>query len=242
MLDCCTPGRRGFLTGATVDRNLAGLRFSKLVALSRSSRTTQYPSYTYWNCLCDCGSRVEIMAKNLVSGHTKSCGCLMGRTTRHGHCVNDKKTSEYHSWRSMIDRCVNRNTTHYAYYGGRGITVCDRWLHSFENFLADMGRKPTPRHTIERINTNGNYELENCCWATRVEQQRNRRDSIQATIENETMSVYQWCERFNVVSPRVAIYRIKHGIDPLTAFTAGRLRKRTKLQMAAAMTIPQNPC
>ena len=102
------------------------------------------------------------------------------------------KTSEYQVWRHMKYRCFNPDHKRYSYYGARGITVCDRWKNSFENFLADMKLKPTPKHSIDRIDNDGNYCPENCRWATKAEQENNKRTNRLITIGCVTLTIAQW--------------------------------------------------
>lgn len=162
--------------------NLAGTRFGRLVVL-RLSRTNKSGN-ACWQAECDCGNVVVVASGELRKGSVRSCGCLrqehaatVGRKTRttHGETVDGHTTVEYQTWKNMHVRCENPKVREFPRYGGRGITVCERW-HSFENFLADMGRRPGAGLSIDRYpNNNGNYEKSNCRWATAKQQASNRR-------------------------------------------------------------------
>lgn len=113
---------------------------------------------------------------NILRGKTTSCGCFWReKITKHGDAHATKRGTEYNTWAHIIKRCENKNDKDWLYYGGRGITVCPQWRQSYSQFLEDMGRKPTPIHSIDRINNDGNYEPENCQWATKKQQSANRR-------------------------------------------------------------------
>jgi len=151
---------------------LIGKRFGRLLVLRR---TEDRWAHRFWTCLCDCGKEVVVRGESLYRGETKSCGCLRdemsgARVAKH----RDTGSPEFTAWARMRQRCVNPKRPDYRNYGGRGITVCERW-NSFENFLADMGRKPSPAHSLDRINNEGNYEPSNCQWATLLQQNSNRR-------------------------------------------------------------------
>lgn len=113
-------------------------------------------------------------------------------------------TSEYNCWKSIKRRCTKPNATDYHHYGGRGIKMCDRWLNSFDDFLADMGRKPTPKHSIERINNDGNYEPSNCRWATQREQVSNSRHCNKLTHDGKTMTIAQWSQETGIPAPTIS--------------------------------------
>lgn len=138
-------------------------------------------TYDYWLCRCSCGTERPVAAPSLIAGKSRSCGCLQKETaatllTTHGTFQSgQKKTSEYIAWQHMLGRCLNPTIPEYRNYGARGISICVRWRSSFKHFLDDMGLKPSPKHSLERINNNGNYEPANCKWDTRHNQQRNKR-------------------------------------------------------------------
>lgn len=159
--------------------DITGQRFGRLVVLSYQG--LKYGK-AHWSCLCDCGATYVACGDGMKSRNTSSCGCFKidwptQRFTRHGL----SRTPVHRSWQSMKQRCGNPNHPRYEDYGGRGIRVCDRWRDSFDNFVTDMGPKPTPQHSLDRWPDNdGHYEPGNCRWATLNEQRANRRDSRRA--------------------------------------------------------------
>lgn len=130
---------------------------------------------------CSCGTEKSVPGRNLRPEVTVSCGChqratVLQRLLKHGDTSRKTRTAEYRCWAHIKDRCFNPNDRAFHNYGGRGITVCARWRDGYENFLADVGRRPSPKHSIDRYPDNdGNYEPDNVRWATKSEQQRNRR-------------------------------------------------------------------
>ena len=160
--------------GARLD--LTGQTFGDLTAIKIAGMSAQ--GKTLWECQCSCGKNTVVDISKLRNGHTRSCGCLKYKASfKHGYATRElhsKRLKEYGVWEAMRQRCQNSNNKAYKNYGGRGIQVCQRW-NSFKLFLQDMGARPSSQHTLERIHNDQDYCPSNCKWATRKEQQRNRR-------------------------------------------------------------------
>lgn len=176
----------------------------------------------FWVCRCDCGTVKEIDGGCLRRGTTRSCGCLFRETTA---AITKKYSpgfdyeSEYNIWMSIKRRCLNPKATNFHNYGGRGITVCARWLQSFQTFLDDMGPRPSRRHCIERKNNGGNYEPGNCRWATYTEQNRNRRNNHLLTFRGETRTIAGWAEATGISRSTIQCRVARYGWDVERALT-----------------------
>ncbi len=173
-------------------QDLTGQRFNRLLVLAYAGKRGRQ---VMWRCQCDCGNKKDIRAATLKYGSTKSCGCLrVDAAYRHGGSYSD----EYRSWQHMKDRCTNKHADKYADYGGRGITCCDAWLHSFAQFYHDVGKRPTPLHTLERINNELGYFPDNVRWATRQEQCQNTRRNRHLAFHGETLCIDEWQRRLGM--------------------------------------------
>src|SRR5271157_5611363 len=187
-------------------RDLTGLKFGRWLVLGPAS--TKPNGHHYWRCQCECGVIREVYHCSLTRDLSHSCGCYQSDKAaimryEHGYSCRNHRNPTYTTWASMKGRCLNPNDGSYPRYGGRGITVCDRWRDSFEAFLADMGERPTHHHSLERNDNDGPYNPENCRWATRSEQARNRRSSVPVgkyerfdktsiTLGTETHTIQEW--------------------------------------------------
>lgn len=195
--------------------DLTGKRFGDLVVRWRvGSRANGRGTTPTWLAACDCGAVAVVTGANLRGGHTKSCGC---RAIRHGLYG----TPEYRAYMAMVRRCVNPTNRKWRDYGGRGIAVCDRWRgrDGFRVFVEDMGPRPTTKHSLDRINNNGNYEPGNCRWATPTQQQNNKRTSRVLTVGGESASVAEWA-RMTGVGKSTIKERLRRGWTPDRAVMA----------------------
>ncbi len=191
---------------------IVGKKFNRLTILKYShSIPIQGP---YYDCVCECGNKINTRATSITSGNTRSCGCLQidfcksgkaNSKTGNGHGMS--AFAEYNIWVDMFQRCNNKSQKYYKYYGGKGIFVCTRW-DLFENFYIDMGKRPTPKHTIDRIDGTKGYSKENCRWATRMEQSHNIKTNKNITHNGETHCQAEWARRIGISNATIA-YRLK---------------------------------
>jgi len=187
---------------------------------------------TLWLCLCDCGETKLVNGCNLRMGNSMSCGCFrvetqQKRLTTHGESKGSKQTSEYKVWTDMKGRCNNPKHKFFSYYGGRGITICKRWM-IFENFLIDMGRRPSNKHSIDRKDNSNGYDPCNCRWATKIEQQRNMRNNRLLTLNGDTFCVTEWSERLGLKEGIIRGRLNKGWNDKLTLTTPISFRRLHK--------------
>lgn len=202
--------------------NLSGRRFVRLLVL----QPVRVGTRTKWLCMCDCGNKRVVHSAHLRTGFTQSCGCLFReKVTKHGM----HRSPEYGIYNSMLQRCHNPRDKGYRLYGGRGIQVCQRWRESFEAFFADMGTKPTPAHSLDRIDNDRNYDPSNCRWATPEEQANNKRNTFLVGDRTATEAVQA------TGLTRTGIYhRVRTGWDPKAAATTPSTRRWRVTDRASA--------
>lgn len=175
---------------------LTGKVFGRLTVISEAP--TDGRKKSLWQCRCECGSEKVIIGQYLVNGDTRSCGCLLREFLDRGRVTHGlSKTATHRAWCGMITRCYNPNRPIYKDYGGRGIQVCERW-HKFESFLKDIGEHPGPGYSLDRIDNNKGYSKENCRWATRQEQNRNRRNKVLLTFHGKTQHQKDWAREIGI--------------------------------------------
>lgn len=192
------------MSGYSRNRITENQRFGSLVTVRDVGRSAD--GHRLWLCACDCGTECTRQTNNLRSAGYKSCGCAQ-RELRSKHGM--RNSPEYTSWQAMKARCRNPTDKDYPRYGGRGISICHEWVDSFEAFFADMGRRPSGM-TLERIDTNGNYEPGNCEWATPTEQARNRRRSVYVQWKGRRAHLADVAEELGI-SYGAAFMRLKRG-------------------------------
>lgn len=202
--DCDTPSMIGAFYNMGKIINESGNRYGKLVVQGLSHFDPKEANRAYFKCVCDCGNERIVMGKSLRSNIIYAClECSAKRRadnhSSHGDCRKGK-TKEYFIWRGIKERCLNPRNKHYFRYGGRGITMCEKWKNSYADFLLDMGRKPSDKHSIERNDNEKGYSPENCKWATQKEQTRNTRQNKILTFNGVSLCVAEWAEKLNVKS------------------------------------------
>jgi hypothetical protein len=198
--------------------------FDRWTVLSRAEPSN---NCVRWLCRCVCGTERPVRESHLRSRASRSCGCVhrgeprISRTQHGGY-----RSPEYRAWAHMIERCNNPDVPGYENYGGRGVRVCERWRNSFEDFLSDIGRRPSPRHSIDRFpNNDGNYEPDNCRWATPSEQMRNTRRTRLLTHAGETMCLTDWANRLGI-SYITILSRLRRGWPVTRALTVPMRKSR----------------
>lgn len=183
---------------------MIGKKFNMLLVLKELGRCKN--SRMLYLCKCDCGNKVKVYGVALRTSGTKSCGCL--RKGNGTHLM--RYTSEYNIWRHMKGRCLNPKNKRYPLYGGRGISVCDKWL-KFEGFYEDMKDRPSPDHSIDRIDNSKGYSLANCRWANQSQQCRNKRNNRIVSYKGETLCLTDAIERYTELDQSTVRSRLDKG-------------------------------
>lgn len=205
-----------------------GDKVGRLTLISRSHKKTARSTNLIWKCKCDCGKASVAHQANLASGITSSCGCFSREirgVAQITHGESDK-APEWFSWMNMIQRCENKKDPAYKNYGGRGIHVCRKWRKSYTAFLADVGRRPSSSHTINRKNNNKGYSPRNVNWADRFEQARNRRSNVILKVNGISKTAIEWA-RLLSIRPTTLYGRLRKGWSLEEALTPVKLVKKS---------------
>lgn len=210
--------------------DLTGKRFGLLTVIGRGPNSKKQ---LRWHCRCKCGGEKLAFGSALRGGSANNCGCLTAsrisaKKTQHGHAPCDGKSPEYLAWSAMLRRCTNARQSNFKYYGGRGITICDRW-RTFANFLADLGPMPVEGGpwTVDRIDNNGDYKPSNCRWALRSTQANNKRSNRTLTHSNRTQTIALWSREIGL-SVGTILGRLKRGWSHERTLTEKPIRGRNQ--------------
>jgi hypothetical protein len=214
--------------------DLTGQRFGRLLVVREAERvrTSGGTSVRRWVCVCDCGAQTAVRAGALGAGNTRSCGCApRGAKNKHGEAAI--RTPEYVAWESMLNRCRNPKAQEWKRYGGRGVKVCSEWDPQqgggYAQFLADMGRRPSPEHSLDKDVRGGVgclvYSAETCCWATRAEQQNSTRQTVRVVVDGVEMGLSE-AARLAGVLPDTAHGRLESGRTMEEVLSPERLAPR----------------
>ncbi len=232
---------REFLTLGSRGTDMTGWKFGRLTALGPTRRILfRKATQILWLCRCECGTEKEVRGSDLRRGAQVSCGCCMREhqakiKRTHGQARLGHVTSDYKSWQDMRARCHRKSHRDYHNYGGRGITIDPRW-DTFEQFLADMGPKPTPLHTLERNDVNSGYGPDNCRWATKLEQCKNKRSSVHVTYNGRTMIASDWAREVGI-DPHLVHGRLRAGWSIERALTTPNQAKSPRPKPRAGNSV-----
>lgn len=232
--------RRGetISSGCSRVEDVTGRKFGRLTAIRKTETKNRQ---AMWECVCDCGNVGSYSLSKMKKGNTKSCGCYFkdkmkefhedsdhSYLIKHGHSTKKKQTDTYKVWAGIRTRCVNPNDTAYQNYGGRGITICERWKDSYENFLEDMGERPGKDYSIDRIDNEQGYSPENCKWATRKEQHRNTRRNVWIEFNGEKKVMADWADEYGIKRQTLKHRLAVLGWDIETALTTPSRKSKNK--------------
>ena len=210
---------------------LLGTKSGKLVAISMfQKRTSRGQMVDCFKCKCECGGEATPTAANFASGNSSSCGCKAKAAAVSRALAmakhNMSHTPEHRAWSGMIERCFNWKNKDFKNWGGRGITVCDEWRKDFLRFYQYIGPRPAVGYSVDRINVDGNYEPGNVKWSTSREQQRNRRNNRLLTINGDTATFKEWCDRHGLKDDCVRRRIKSYGWSIEKALTTPKIKPR----------------